>query len=68
MRWLGTDGVDSIQRRTVPIDIGGKDAEEILLTLGKTLDSKVGALAEAGDDDPFVVPDVSPLNPCPLQF
>ena len=62
MRRLCSDGVDSIQWRSSSIDISCQDSEQILLAFSETLDSKVGALAEAGNDNPFIVSDVSSLH------
>jgi len=62
MRWLGTDWIDAIKRWTIAVDIGGKDPEQILLSFSQALHCKVGALAEAGNDNPFVVPDIPPLH------
>ena len=58
MRRLGPDGNDSIQWRSSSIDISCQDSEQVLLAFRETLDSKVGALAQAGNDNPFIESDV----------
>ena len=61
MRRFGPYGNDSIQWRSSSIDISCQDSEQVLLAFSETLDSKVGALAQAGNDNPIIVSDVSSL-------
>jgi len=62
MRWLSSDRIDTIKWRSISINIGGQDAEEIFLAFGKTLHWEGCALTETCNYNPFIVSNITPLN------